>query len=534
MLYVPIYLIFIPILSALIVYLFKNKHINYITLVAQLAMSVLAVAYFFYFQDDFTQTTFVFGGWERRIGISLSNDPLSITFVFLTLFAWWMVLLYVFDFKTTHHNFLFFLMFLQGVFLGLVQTNDLFNMFVFLELTTIIVTILIAFKKAGDSFRAGIYYLLLNTSGVLAFLIGLIIIYYIFGTINVYEIEAAMGTLGDRGAVRLAYVLLMAGVSVKAAFFPVFTWLPKAHAAAQSAISALLSGLIVKGGLYLFIRINMMFAPANLSVQMVFFAIGAASALIGAVFALSQNSIKQLLAYSTVSQIGVILMALSFDPTGFSNGGVFHLVNHALAKMALFFGAGIIIKVYKTKKLDELSGVFKAMPVISTAMIIAMLSLSGLPFLSGYASKSIIKYQFDAGTFAYNLFYLSNIMTPIILWRLGRIFLGPKVLSFTLKQPLQTFVMVTLATSLIALGFGFSPFFQGLWSESYTQVTLFSVPSWLDYVTVITVAFLAYYFLVVHEKRLIRNIRHFSVSFETANVVFIAYIVFLTTIYFIL
>ena len=534
MLYIPIYLIFIPIISALIVYLFKNEHINYLTLVAQFAMSVLAITYFFYYRGDFSQTMFVFGGWEARIGISLSNDPLSMTFIFLTIFAWWMVLLYVFDFKHTHHNFLFFLMFLQGVFLGLIQTNDLFNMFVFLELTTIIVTILIAFKKAGDSFRAGIYYLLINTSGVLAFLVGLIIIYYTFGTINIYEIQAMMPQLGDRGAVRLAYVLLMAGVSVKAAFFPVFTWLPKAHGAAQSAISALLSGLIVKGGIYLFIRVNTMFAPANLDVNHVFFAIGAASAIVGAIFALSQNSIKQLLAYSTVSQIGVILMALSFDPTGFANGGVFHLVNHAIAKMALFFGAGMIIKVYKTKKLDELHGVFKAMPVISTSMIIAMLSLSGLPFLSGYASKSVIKYQLEAGSLAYTIFYISNVLTPIILLRLGRIFIGPKVLSFTLKQPLQVLVMGLLGSSLVVLGLFFGPIFNGLWAEPFTQVSFFSLTSWLDYLSVILIAFLSFYFLIFHEKRVVRNIRHFSVSFETANVVFVAYIVFLATIYFIL
>lgn len=532
--FISLALIMIPIVTALIIYLIKAKTMNLLPLAAQAVMTVLAVLYFIEFKDDFSQTAFVFGGWDSRIGISLLNDALSMTFIFLTLFSWWLVQLYIFTWKQTPHTFLFFLMFLQGVFLGLLQTNDLFNMFVFLELTTLIVTILIAFKKAGDSFRAGLYYLLLNTSGVLAFLMGIIIIYYTFGTINIYAIRADMAILGDVRAVRLAYVLLIAGISVKSAFFPVFTWLPKAHGAAQSSISALLSGLIVKGGLYLFIRVHTMFEPAQLDIGTLYFYIGAVGAIVGAVFALSQDSIKQLLAYSTVSQIGVILMALSFDPTLFSTGAVFHILNHAFAKMLLFFAAGIIIKVYKTKKLYEIQGLFKTMPVLTVFMVIAMLSLSGMPFLAGYASKSLIKYQIAQGSLMYGFFYASNLFTPIILLKLGKIFLGPKSLNHYFYHTFATGAMGLLALTLVGFGIFFQPLFTVLWSVDFSQVNPASLSSWLDYAVIMGVAFLLYYFVLEKEKKIVAKIRHFSVSFETANILFLGYIVGLISLYFIL
>ncbi len=532
--FIPLALIMIPIVTALLIYLIKARTLNLLALAAQAVMTVLAVLYFIAYKDDFSQTAFVFGGWDARIGISLLNDALSMTFVFLTLLSWWLVQLYVFAWKKTQPTFLFFLMFLQGVFLGLLQTNDLFNMFVFLELTTLIVTILIAFKKAGDSFRAGLYYLLLNTSGVLAFLMGIIIIYYTFGTINIYAIRADMAAFADVRAVRFAYVLLIAGISVKSAFFPVFTWLPKAHGAAQSSISALLSGLIVKGGLYLFIRVHTMFEPAQLNIQLLYFYLGAAGAIVGAVFALSQDSIKQLLAYSTVSQIGVILMALSFDPTSFSTGAVFHLLNHAFAKMLLFFAAGIIIKVYKTKKLYEIQGLFKTMPFLAVVMIIAMLSLSGMPFLGGYASKSLIKYQLTEGTLMYGFFYASNVLTPIILLRLGKIFLGPKPLNHYFNHFFASVAMGLLALALIVFGIFFQPIFALLWSIDFSQVNPASLSSWLDYGFILGIAYLLYYFFLEKEKSIIDRIRHFSVSFETANILFLGYIVGLVTLYFIL
>jgi len=215
--------------------------------------------------------------------------------------------------------------------MGLLQTNDLFNLFVFLELTTVLVTILIAYKKSGPSFRAAIYYLLINTLGAMFFLIGVIFLYYAYGTINIQIILANIAEHSDTNVVKLAFVFMVGGISVKAALFPVFTWLPRAHGVAQSTISALLSGLIVKAALYIFIRINnQMFLLANYQMFEVFFWIGAVTALVGVTFALSQKDLKQILAYHTISQVGIMMMGLSSIFSMSQLGGLLHIVNHAL------------------------------------------------------------------------------------------------------------------------------------------------------------------------------------------------------------
>ncbi|MFH5881118.1 complex I subunit 5 family protein [Liberiplasma polymorphum] len=525
---IPVFLVFIPIFTALFIYLFKNKHMNYLAFIAQFAMTVLAIIYYAYYQGNYEATFFVFGGWDASVGISFYNDSLSYSFVFLTLFSWWMVLIYTFDTKQTEHNFLFFLMFLQGVFLGLLQTNDLFNMFVFLELTTIIVTILIAFKKLGHSFRAAIYYLLINTSGVLLFLIGIIILYNIFGTINMRFIQENIAIYGDRNAIRFAYVLMMAGISVKSAFFPVFTWLPKAHGVAQSAISALLSGLVVKGGLYLFIRINEMFGGANINYYQFFYFVGAATAVVGVMFALSQKDMKQILAYHTVSQIGIVMMGLSSMNETTFYGGLLHIFNHALFKSLLFLGAGMIIKAYKTKKVGEIRGVMRTMPAVSIFMIIGMLSITGAPFFNGFISKQIIKYGIQDVGYKYWILFIVNIGTATSFIKMSQIFFGKQTMTIRVRKITENLTLMFLAFGCVILGNFYIPISNGFFGIDLSNFTAANWGAIYDYVLALTVGLCFYKLVIEKDYRPVRKIREFQMSFESANYLFMLYVVVMT------
>ncbi len=534
MLLFPVYIIMIPILSSIFIYLFKHKHMHWMAFFTQAVITVLAIVYFNHFQPlSFEETTFTFGNYARGIGISLANDNLSMSFVFLAIFSWWMVFLYTYRKGKTDHTMLFFLMYLQGVFLGFLQTNDLFNLFVFFELTTIIVTILIAYKKSGSVLRAALYYLLLNTSGVLAFLIGIIFIYNVFGTINMQSVTEMMVHYKDYNVIRFAFVLMLAGVSVKAALFPVFTWLPKAHGAAQAHISALLSGLIVKGGLYLFIRLNDMFSAAEYNYSDFFFVIGAVTAIVGIVFAITQVDIKQMLAYSTISQVGLILVGISSsDPNVFS-GGVLHIFNHALFKILLFLGAGVIIKVFKTKYIGEIRGVMRTLPGVSIAMIIAMLSITGAPLLNGFISKSIILYGFENTDIRYWILFISNIGTATLFVKMSQIFFGEKRITYLMKIPVQSTVLFILALVLIIIGNFYIPIGRGFFGIDFQAIQALSLGALFDYLVTLTLAFTAYYFLIRKDAKPVQAMRHFTVSFETANMLFIAYIVLLTS-YFVL
>jgi len=533
MINIPIILIFIPVVTSILIYLFKWRHMNLIAFAAQLVMTVLAIHYYLYYRGAFELTHIVLGGWDARIGISLVNDELSMSFIFLTLFTWWMVIIYTYAFGKTKHTFLFFLFFLQGVFLGLLQSNDLFNLFVFFELTTIIVTILIAYKKVGESYRAAIYYLLLNTSGVLIFLLGIILIYFNFGTINMVEITQLMHTVEDTTLLRLSYLFMMGGISVKAALFPVFTWLPRAHGVAQSAISALLSGLIVKGGLYLFFRLNFLYEGAGFAYSDFFFYVGALTAIVGVMFALSQKDMKQILAYHTVSQVGIIMMGLSSVDEEVFFGGVMHTFNHAFFKSLLFLGAGMIIKVYRTRKVGDIRGVARTMPLVSIFMIVGMLSITGAPLFNGFISKSIIMYGFAETSVRYWILFAVNIGTATSFVKMAQIFFGPKTVSYPMRHLAQNTAMMMLALGCIILGNFYIPFTTGFFGIPFDTVGEFHIGHFFDYAVTVGIAYMIFRFIVAKDYRPIRLIREYQVSFETANYVFIVYLVALTT-YFIL
>ncbi len=532
MIFIPVGLIFIPILSGVIIYLFKHRYVNYLSIVAQLLVTILVIVYYVTFKESYSDTYIVFGLWDERIGISLYNDALSLSFVMLSVFIWWMVLLYTLQTKEEDYNFLFFLLFLEGVFLGLLQSNDLFNMFVFLELTTLLVTILIAFTKTGESFRAALYYLLLNTSGVLAFLLGIILIYNSFGTINVQIVGSMMSSVYDgQILIKFAFVLMLAGISVKTALFPVFTWLPRAHGVAHSAISALLSGLIVKGGIYMFLRITTMYEGASFAYHDFFFVIGGLTALIGVVFALSQKDIKQVLAYHTVSQVGIIMMGISNINQEIAYGGLLHVFNHAFFKSLLFLGAGIIVAQYGTKKIHDLRGVFKTMPFVSVFMIVGMLSITGAPFFNGFISKSVIKYGIE-GNIRYWILYAVNIGTATSFLKLSQIFFGQKK-QVGEKQIIVHYVpLMTLSFVCIIFGLMYIPISDGFFGIDLTYVKILKLSSFVDYGVTLLIGYMIYVFVVKKDYIFIKRLRMFNLSFDKANYLFIIYIVVMT-LYFI-
>ncbi|MDY0074696.1 MAG: proton-conducting transporter membrane subunit [Acholeplasmataceae bacterium] len=521
----PILFVFVPIFTAIFIYLFKSDRLSWIVFVGQALLIGLFVYYVIEMPADKTHLL-VIGGTNQLIRISFYNDITSLSFIALTLFMWLVILLYTYNTNRKENKFLFFLMFLEGIFLGLIQTNDLFNMFVFLELIAILVTILIAYKKTGSSFRAGIYYLLLNTVAAMMFLVGIILIYYTYGTINIQIVMQLMGENSESMTIKLAYILMLSGISVKAALFPLFTWLPKAHGVAQSTISALLSGLVVKGALYMLIRINhQMFALAEYQTSDMLFWIGTTTALVGVMFALSQKDLKQILAYHTVSQVGIMVMGLSAMEGLSYIGGLMHIFNHALFKSLLFLGAGIIIKAYQTKKVYEIRGVFRTMPWTAILLIVGMLSITGAPFFNGFVSKSLIKYEFKYDMIKMVLFTLINIGTVTSFIKFSTILFGPKQKIKYPRNYKQHIGMSLMALMCLLIGILYLWLGKSIYQIDLSYVHLFDVWSFLDYAIYLGIGYLFYRYVIHPDYKPTQKLREFSLTFENANFLFIAYIV---------
>lgn len=518
--FIPIYIIFLPIITSMIVYLFHSKYVNYLVFACQGLITFLSIIYYNSF-NKITTKTIVLGGWLKEIGIALKNDYLSVFFILLTIFLWWIVLIYCWNKRKYDFKFLFFLMFLEGTFLGLIQTNDLFNLFIFIEITTIISSILILYKKDGYSVRAGLYYLLFNSVGMIFYLIGLIFLYNIFGTLNMDIISKEISPLQNTAPIRLSYIFIMAAIGVKSAFFPVYNWLPKAHSAAPSSISALLSGLLVKSGLYAFIRLNEMF-KIDMFMEFFFF-LGFFTALSGIFFAVSQKDIKQILAFHTISQIGIILMGLSsFSEKSFI-GALFHLLNHAFFKSLLFMGAGIIINTYGIRKITEIRGVFKNLPFTSILMIIGMLSITGAPFFNGFISKTIIKHGLKSSILKSNMFIILNIGTSTSFVKLSQIFFGKSDIR---KGNFinENLAMLILALGCIIFGIFYIPLGKIFFNIDLSYIKVFNLVNWVNYFISLVLGYLIYYLFISKDLKVIKKIRHLNISFGTTNFLLILFI----------
>jgi multicomponent Na+:H+ antiporter subunit D len=375
----------------------------------------------------------------------------------------------------------------------------------------------------GESVRAGLYYLLFNSVGVMFFLLGMALIYYSEGTLNINTLTERINICQGLNLTNISYISIMAAIGVKSAFFPVYNWLPKAHSAAPSVISALLSGLLVKSGLYVFIRINMMYGLDTF--REFFIILGIFTAISGGIFALSQKDIKQVLAFSTVSQIGIIMIGLN-QLDGNITGGIIHIFSHAFFKSLLFLSAGVIINTYKEKDTTLIRGMFRELPLVSIAVIVGFLSISGMPLFSGYLSKSIIKYGLEYNSVIYALHFI-DVLTITYFMRILQIFKEPKDLKvkYKLNQKINSEIPIIILSLLsIILGIFYKPIWEFFLKTSIDFIELFIFKEWLIYFSKLIIGYLIYKMIIEKDFNLIVRIRKINITFPNTNYLFIIFI----------
>ena len=301
--------------------------------------------------------------------------------------------------------------------LGVVFSGDFFTLFVFWELMCITSYMLVAFRKQHwEPIEAGLKYLVISSAGSATILLGLSILYGLAGTLNFAEL-ATIATQMSNIWCSISLIFIIAGFGVKAAIFPFHTWLPDAHPAAPTPISALLSGIVIKAGVYAILRsLFTVFPPVNFSWQTAIAIISILTMSFGNLAALLQDDIKRLLAYSSIAQMGYIFFAISTaaNPTALTIGltaALLHVLNHALMKGLLFLCAGAFIYRAGTRSLKELAGIGHKMPVTAIAFTIGALAISGLPSLNGFVSELMIVYAgIQANMPIYTAIFLINIL----------------------------------------------------------------------------------------------------------------------------
>lgn len=274
---------------------------------------------------------------------------------------------------------------------GLVLVTDLFQVYLFLEVAAVASYALVAFGLEHDELEAAFKYLMLSVIASAAILVSIAILFGMTGSLGFSAVAEGLRALNAPGVVAICAALFLLGFGLKAALIPFHAWLPDAHPSAPAPISAMLSGLLIKvSGVYAMTRIFFHVFGLTPALSQVLMWMGAVSIVLAALLAVGQKDMKRMLAYSSISQVGYVVLGIGIGtPLGIA-GGLFHLLNHAVAKSLLFLTSGSVQHATGTRNLEEMGGLAKRMPVTAATSLIGSLSISGVPPLGGFWSKLII------------------------------------------------------------------------------------------------------------------------------------------------
>jgi len=357
-----------------------------------------------------TSLIYKVGGWEPvnqiPIGIYMVLDGLSAILVCIISVIGFLSAFYSISYinRYTGESFFYalFCLMIAGM-NGVVLSGDLFNIFVFLEISVISSYALVAFGVEKNELEASFKYQVLGGLASFLILFGIGFIYWKTKTLNIADIKEAFMAGYDKPFYLFVQILILSGFGLKAAIIPFHAWLPDAHSSAPSPISSMLSGVLIKAvGIYVIIRLffNMFVISEEMAILITI--LGTMSMVIGVFLAIGQWDLKRLLAYHSISQMGYVVMSVGIGMILLSRnrnpgvaalaiaGGIYHLVNHAVFKSLLFLSAGAIEYRLGTRDLKKMGGLNKSMPATSATSFIASMSISGIPPFNGFFSKLII------------------------------------------------------------------------------------------------------------------------------------------------
>jgi len=309
--------------------------------------------------------------------------------------------------------------------LGITVTGDVFNLFVFLEISSLSSYLLVSLGQDRRCLTAAFQYLVLGTIGATFILIGIGLLYMMTGTLNMADLAARVPAVADTRTVVVALAFFSIGIAIKVALFPLHMWLPNAYTYAPSVVSAFLAGTATKVGVYMLLRIvltvfGVSFSFGDISLQHVLLVMAVLAMVSGSLMAVYQRNVKRVLAYSSVAQIGYMVLGIGLASATGIAASVLHVFNHALMKTALFLAVGAVFYRIGSVALEDLHGIAKRMPWTMAAFVAGGLSIIGVPLTVGFISKwyLLLAAAQQGWWWLAAIILISSLIAVVYIWRI--------------------------------------------------------------------------------------------------------------------
>ena len=473
--HLPALQVVVPMLTSAFAVLLAPRGLAWAAALAASAMSFLIALNISFSVMGGDTLTYAMGSWPAPYGIVLEVDSFSALLLLLITGASTLALAggrYLIEQQIADdripYYFAAWLLALAGL-CGIVVTGDAFNIFVFMEISSLASYILVAGGPNRRALPAVFKYLAMGTIGATFYLIGVGLIYMMTGTLNLADMELRIADVADKRPVFAAAGFITVGLALKAAVFPLHIWLPNAYTWAPHITTAFLAACATKVSLYVLLRFDFFVFQANLLDHNLQFSaylmpLAVLGILVGSSVAMFERNVKRLFAFSSVAQIGYILLGASFISLLGLTAGIVHMFNHALAKGAVFLALAAFTFSARSLQLEDIAGIARRMPFTFVAFVIAGLSLIGVPGTAGFISKwYLISAALELGGLGIALvvvILISSLMAVVYVWRLveAAAFGTPATevaqKSSAVSLPLIIVVWVAAISNLI---FGFVP-----------------------------------------------------------------------------
>ncbi len=426
----PALQVVLPLIAAPICVLLRRGTLAWlIALLTSWASAAVAVAIMLRVLDSGT-ISYALGGWPAPWGIEYRVDAVNAFVLVLVSIVGALIVPYArrsigAEIRSEQHYLYWaaYLLCLAGL-LGVTITGDAFNIFVFLEISSLASYILIAFGRDRRALVASYQYLIMGTIGATFIVIGIGLLYLMTGTLNLADMAIRISEMPLHRPLLAALAFLTVGISLKLALFPLHLWLPNAYAYAPSVSTAFLAATATKVAVYLLLRFSFtVFGRSHvfdqLPIEEILLALSVAAMFIASLVAIFQDDVKRMFAYSSVAQIGYITLGIGMASSSSLTGSVVHMFNHAVAKGAIFLLLGCVALRIGQPAMSQLAGLAKRMPLTAAGLVVGGLSLIGIPGTVGFVSKwYLVLAALEKGRWwLAGLVLMSSLLTVVYVWR---------------------------------------------------------------------------------------------------------------------